>query len=95
MAHLHRSGGVIGAEVKCNGHMPIKTKKEHFLANNVNKQNVIYLLGNELKEASCTVLHAESDADVLIVQTSVQCAIKCATTIIGEETDILVLLCFH
>ena len=35
MAHLSRSGGVIGAEVKFNGDMPIKTKKEHFLANNV------------------------------------------------------------
>ena len=26
MAHLRRSGGVIGAEVKFNGDMPIKTK---------------------------------------------------------------------
>ena len=41
------------------------------------------------------MLHAESDADVLIVQTAVQCATKCVTTIIGEDTDILVLLCFH
>ena len=29
----------------------------------------IYLLGNKLKEASCALLHAESDAAVLIVQT--------------------------
>ena len=34
-------------------------------------------------------------ADVLIVQTGLQWTIKCATTIIGEDTDILVLLCFH
>ena len=68
MAHIRRSGGVIGAEVKFDGDMPIKTKKEHFLANNVNKQNFIYLLGNKLKEGSCTVLHAEGDADVWIVQ---------------------------
>ena len=51
--------------------MAHQTKKEHFLANNVNKQNSIYLLGNKLKEASCIVLHAENDADVLIVQTAV------------------------
>ena len=95
MAHLRRSGGVIGAGVKFNGDMPIKTKKKHFLANNVKKQNCIYLLGNKFKEASCTVLHAESDADVLIVQTAVQCAMECATTIICEDTDILVWLCFH
>ena len=95
MAHLRRSGGVIGAEMKFDGDMPIKTKKEHFLANNVNKLNFIYLLDDKLKEAICTVLHAESDADVLIVQTAVQCATKCVTTIIGEDTDILVLLCFH
>ena len=42
MAHLRKSGDVIGAEVKFNGDMPIKNKeRKNISANNVNKQNVI------------------------------------------------------
>ena len=40
MAHLGKSVGVIGAEVKFNGDMPKKTKKEHFVANNVNQKSL-------------------------------------------------------
>ena len=40
-------------------------------------------------------MHATGDADLLIVQTAVECAKTGATTVIGEDTDLLVLLCMH
>ena len=39
--------------------------------------------------------HAKGDADVLIVETTVQSAMSCETTLVGDDTDLLVLLCFH
>ena len=35
------------------------------------------------------------DAYVLIVETTVQSAKSCETTLVGDDTDLLVLLCFH
>ena len=40
-------------------------------------------------------MHATGDADLLIVQTAVECAKNGTTTVIGEDTDLLVLLCMH
>jgi hypothetical protein len=39
--------------------------------------------------------HAEADADVMIAKTSIILAENYPTIIIGEDTDVLVLLLFH
>ncbi len=39
--------------------------------------------------------HVKGDADVLIVETTVQSAMSCETTLVVDDTDLLVLLCFH
>ena len=39
--------------------------------------------------------HAKGDADVLIVKTTAQSAMSCETTLVGDDTDLLVLMCFH
>ena len=95
IAHLQRTGGVVGVQVNFDGEMTITSKKEHFLANSRNKQKFVTMLGEKLHAAGCKVVHADGDADVLIVQTSVTCASVTSTTVIGEDTDLLVLLCFH
>ncbi len=41
------------------------------------------------------MLHAPDDADVLIVKTTIECSETCKTVLIGEDTDLLVLLCFY
>ena len=43
----------------------------------------------------CKTMHAEGDADLLIVKTAVEAASQGATSLIGEDADLLVLLCFH
>lgn len=53
------------------------------------------MLATRLTENSYTVVHASDDADVKIVQTAVEYAKSKKVTVIGEDSDLLVLLCFH
>ncbi|CAH3149612.1 unnamed protein product, partial [Porites lobata] len=94
-AHLRRTKGLVGPKVNFVGSMRLKTKKEHFLFNCENKQRFIDMLSSKLHEHGVKTLHAESDADLLIVQTAVDSAANSATTVVGEDTDLLVLLCPH
>ena len=52
------------------------------------------MLSSKLQEHGVKTLHAESDANLLIVQTAVDLAANSAT-VAGEDTDLLVLLCLH
>ena len=53
------------------------------------------MLGQSLEHVGCEIRHAKGDADVLIVETTVQSAMSGETTSVGDDTDLLVLLCFH
>ena len=85
----------IRAKVHFKEDMILQSKKEEFLANMVNKEQFIYLLSEKLRQAGCNTVHVTGDADLLIVQTAVNCAENSSTTMIGEDTDLLVLLCTH
>ena len=93
--HLRRSCGVVGPTIRFNPEMVCSTRKEHFLANPNNKQAFVQYLGDVLEKDGCQVLHAQGDADTLIVRTAVSCAINKTTVVIGEDTDLLVLLLHH
>ncbi|GFR65217.1 hypothetical protein ElyMa_005525100 [Elysia marginata] len=75
--------------------MVCNARKEDFLGNPKNKQAFLEYLGDVLKKDGCEVLHAEGDADTLIVNTAVICAVNATTVVIGEDTDLLVLLLYH
>jgi len=94
MAHLRRSGGV-GTTVNFNADMVLSSKKEEFLANHVNKQKFISMLSNMLLANGHSTLHSPNDADLLIVATAVKCAADNPVVVIGEDTDLLILLCHH
>ena len=51
--------------------MKLSMTKVNFLANNINKQRFVYLLGSYLEKKG-KVYHAPGDADVLIVQKTVE-----------------------
>ena len=53
------------------------------------------MLSAELQKANCETYHASGDADLLIFQKAVQCATTNKTVLIGDDTDLLVLLCHH
>ncbi|XP_053373150.1 uncharacterized protein LOC123533634 [Mercenaria mercenaria] len=95
VTHLRRTKGVVGTRVKFSKDTPFKSNKEAFLRNTENKQNFLLLLGGFLSENGIKVIHASGDADCLIVQTAITSAINHDTFVIGEDTDLLVLLCYH
>ena len=53
------------------------------------------MLGQRLEHVGCKTRHAKGDANVLIVETTVQSAMYWEPTLVGDDTDLLVLMCFH
>ncbi|KAG7177299.1 hypothetical protein Hamer_G000597 [Homarus americanus] len=53
------------------------------------------MLSHKLQENGIRAVRADGNADLLIVQTAVECASRHPITLIGEDTDRLVLLCMH
>ena len=94
-AHLRRSKGTSSATVLFTENMLLKMKKEDFLRNADNKQRMINLISEKLELSGVNVLHAKADADYLIVMTSIEYAKHHNTVLIGEDTDLLVLLLQH
>ncbi|KAK3747021.1 hypothetical protein QZH41_001488 [Actinostola sp. cb2023] len=93
--HQRRTGAYAGPTVNFASDMVLKSKKDEFLANKSNKQKFINHLSDRLEMAGCTTDHATSDADLLIVQTTVTSAKCIPTVLVGDDTDLLVLLCYH
>ena len=67
-------------------------KRDEFLSVGSNKEQLIALIGDQLKKVGCTVIQAEGDADVVIVKTAINSTTLHSTTLIGEDTDLLILL---
>ena len=53
------------------------------------------MLSEELKKNNCEVHHASGDADILIVMKTIQTANSSNTVLVGDDIDLLVLLCYH
>ena len=93
MTHQRRTGGIKGTVVQFDDDM--KKKKELFLLNTENKQTFINSLARKLESVGCIVYHAKSDADTLIVSKAIESALTSETIVVGEDTDLLVLLLYH
>lgn len=70
-------------------------KKEHFLTVPSNKRGLIEMISCDLKRRGCTVIVAEDDADVDIVKSAISSSENQRTAVIGEDTDLLILLLHH
>ena len=55
---------------------------------------MIRLISDKLRQNGCTVVQASGDADVDIVEAAVPSSMTKSTTVIGDDTDLLVLLLF-
>ena len=53
------------------------------------------MLGSYLEKKKSKVYHAPGDADLLIVEKAVESSTVMDTVLVGDETDLLVLLCHH
>lgn len=94
MTHLRRAKKM-GMTVEFTSDMPITMVKAEFLSNKINKQRFVNLLGKELEKSHCEVYHADGDADLLIVLKAIESAKTQETVLIGDDTDLLILLCYH
>ena len=75
--------------------MVLNLKKDVFLSNTANKQRLIKLLREKLQLSECNIIHAPGDADLMIVHMAVQSAKLITTVLVGDDTDLLLLLCHH
>ena len=53
------------------------------------------MLGEALEKDNCKSYYASAYADLLIVQKAVESATTMKTVLVGDDTDLLVLLCYH
>ena len=95
VTHKRRTGSRSGPTVHFHGQTILCSKKEDFLRNKETKQRFINMLGSKLEIAGCTVLYAKGDADTMIVKAAVECSLQINTIVVGDDTDLLVLLCYH
>ena len=93
--HLRRTGYCVGVTVHFASGMMITSQKDEFLNNKANKQRSIHYLSDNLERAGCSVDHAKDYADVLIVLTAVASVRHKETVLIGDDTDLLLLLLHH
>lgn len=94
--HQRRIGKEMGVDVDVRGDMLLEMKKKSFLANPRNKQKFINLLGSLLSEQpDIQVQHAEGDADYDIVISACTISMTQHVAIVGEDTDLLMLLLHH
>ena len=94
-AHERHTGGRAGPTVDFTLDMVMKSKKEDLLSKKDKKHRFIGMLGQSLEHGGCEIRHAKGESDVLIVETTVQSAMSCETTLVGDDMDMLVLLCFQ
>ena len=96
VAHIRRNLSIRNSpDIHFTEDMIFSSKKDIFLSNQKNKQRFINLLGKQLEETEVKVHHAENDADVLIVQTALTQSATNEVVVIGEDTDLLILLLYH
>ena len=72
LTHIKRSGKVIPAHnVELAPHLIFKCdSKESFVANKTNKQSVINMLSEAMKEKQIPIFHTKGDAEQLIAKTT-------------------------
>ena len=53
------------------------------------------MLGQNLEKEGCEVHHSEGDADFDIVKKAVDASANVNTVVVGDDTDLLILLLYH
>ena len=75
--------------------MNLTITKDAFLNNHINKQRFIQMLGEKLTDQGSKVFHDKGDADLLIVKKTIQLVASMDTVLVGDDTDLLMLLISH
>ena len=95
MTQQRRASGKAASTVTLTESMPVTLKKDNFLSNHKNKQRFLSMPSKALQNVGCITHYANGDADLLIVKTAVESPRTSTTVLVGDDTDLLVLLCYH
>jgi len=95
MTHQRLTGGKTATSVTFSDDMKLTMNKDHFLSNSSSKQSFINMLSRYLQKVGCLTHHSQADADLLIVQTAVESTRRANTVLVGDDTDLLILLCSY
>ena len=90
-----RRGRTMHPVVRFAAETELSYKKEEFLSRDTSKQRLIRMISDQLRERDCTVVNAHGDVDVDIVKTTVETYLQHTTTLIVEDTNLLVLLLYY
>ena len=90
--HLRRSKGKLLRLLLCTGNTIFNMKKEECLLNLKNQQCFLEMLATEMNTAGMCAMQPSRHADTLIATNAVDIANSKPTVIIGEDTDLLILL---
>ena len=91
--HFYR-GKTGHATVHVRADAVFASKRDNFLENASSKDQTIKLIMQKLRERGCSVNQAD-DADVSIILATVDRSRQCSCTLIGEDTDLLLLLLYY
>lgn len=72
--------------------MNVTVSQEKFLSNSNNKSRLISMLSVKFEANNFVVKQAQDDADVLIIETALECSRTNRTVVVGEDVDLLVIL---
>ncbi len=95
MTHRRRMKGLASTTVTFTETMQLTMKKAQFLSNTENKQRFINMLSAKLVESNCRTHQASEDANLLIVKKAVESAYTVDIVLIGDDTELLILLIYH
>ena len=70
-------------------------KKHNFLWNPKNKERFLSMPSKALQNVGCITHNGNGDTDLLIVETAVESAWTSTTVLVGDDTELLVFLCYH
>ena len=92
VTHSPRYSTLKSSTINFTEDMMFTSTREKFLANSLNKQKFIRLIGNKLEKKGCTVIHSRDDADLNIAMYAISYSAHKNVSVIAEDTDILILL---
>ena len=93
MTHMRLSKGKKSVMVTFTFDMNLS--KGAFLTNVKNKKRFVHFLGDHLEASGCQVFHAKEDADLLIVNKTLEEAKRKDAVLVGDDKNLLVLLLHH
>ena len=93
--HKQRSLQSTSQNVNITEYMILRTNRETFLSNHINKNQFINLLCQKLLESGINTLQSKGDADVLIIKKPIEETTKKDVDVVAKDTDTLILLIYH